>query len=108
MQRLQSELFNSSFKVKDVRASDKIVEGMAGITFVHYIMDWKSSTNASDKSADMVLKIITKLLCTFSHTLPRTWHQVKQLASPEDITKYRFERCLCQEHSFKPLPTGER
>lgn len=46
-------------------------------------MDWKSSTNASDLSADMVLKIVTKLVCKFNHHYPGTWKQLTGLVKPQ-------------------------
>lgn len=55
MQRLQKDLFNPIFKVKDITNKGKKSNGIALVTFIHYMMDWKSTTNASDYSADMLL-----------------------------------------------------
>lgn len=59
---------------------------MAPISFAHLMMDWKSSTNASDQATDMMLKVITKLVCPFQHNYPRTWKQLHALVQPVDIT----------------------
>lgn len=67
-------MFERGFMIKDVENQDKVHEGMTPLTFAHYIMDWKSATNASDNSADMVLKLVTKLVCTFKHKYPTSWN----------------------------------
>lgn len=80
------------------------MDGIAVITFLHYMLDWKSTTNASDTSADMILRLISKVLLNFTNNVPQTWHQVKSMLNPEDATTYKYERCICQEHFFYPIP----
>ena len=70
---LKDKLHEPCYAVKDTH-TNRIYEGPLGIDVVQWLLDWKSSTNASDISADMVIKMFTKLCIPFKHTLPRSWH----------------------------------
>lgn len=74
MKKMVNELYEPGYVVRDMKNKSKKVHGMTVLTFVHYLMDWKSSTNASDASADMIMRLMCKLLCKFSHNYPKTWH----------------------------------
>jgi hypothetical protein len=83
MRKIKDNAYNNGYKVKDVRDGNKMVNGIPVITFVNYVIDWKQQTNATDKSADMVLRIIGKLVCKFKHHYPTTWRQILSFLEPD-------------------------
>ena len=83
MRKIKDNAYNNEHKVKDVRDDNKMVNGIPVITFVNYVIDWKQQTNATDKSDDMVLRIIGKLVCKFKHHYPTTWRHILSFLQPD-------------------------
>lgn len=78
------------------------------IKVVQWILDWKASTNATDKSANDVINMFCNLIAVFNHNLPKTWYLVQKLANPRNPKELMHSRCTCQQHWWGPLPPGKK
>lgn len=60
------------------------------------MLDWKAANNATDKAANEVIQMFSKLISRFNHKLPRSWYLVQKLANPRNVKELEHSRCVCQ------------